>query len=864
MPRDGNGNYSLPTGNPVISGTTILSTWANATMPDLGQEITNSLARGGQGGMLAPLQLLDGTLGLPGMSFTNEPTTGFYRSGIGEVSYASGSALRATFKLNGNISVAATAPSVAADLTRKDYVDASGSNLQGQIDNINAEQGVQNGRLDGIDSGQTVQDGRLTALEIAPGWNAYLDGYLSTGLHAEYTGDLDNILINSSYNFLGTNCTNFPADFDGTNWGFITTHMFAQGTSNATQILVGMNGNNDYKQWVRQREVSAWEPWKLVVDGGAFTQRLAGYQDTGLHGQFSGDLDAIVVNSKYFIDAATVTNDPAEFVGLGTVETNLWNVDTDQAVQLLVTMDDAGAGAAFIRHKEAGVWSIWAPYGSGGGTEITDTPPANPREGDTWWDNNLGKSFVYYVDADSAQWVEEIPVAPGVAIRAGMIGAFPHGNPGANWLFCDGAAVSRTAFPLLFQMIGTTYGAGDGSTTFNLPDYRGQFMRGQDAGAGVDPNAGARTDRGDGTGGDNVGTKQVDDLKSHQHASVMVYPGSYGGAINLGHYAQGVTSFTGGNETRPVNTYVRYYIFIGGQMVESPVVVAQSKLDRPVSGALTGTISSLSSPPLITEGQPWHTMTITPTQIGSKIEVDAVLTPQLNAGIGAWITLALFVDGASEAVATAAAYNSVISNVATNNLKLAHEFYTTSLNPVTLQFRAGTHLGDQLTVAGLNGGLSQYARAREFIEQNTVAPIVREGAWTMDIFDNALIQKGQTYAVNNCYYHRIGNMVKTWGEIKMSSLGTLTTLNPARLHGWPFTVSSKLAATNIVINYFDSFGTFIDKPVLGGYISGGAATPEGIIAVAGLLPSSVSTVTLAELSASGRFFFTCDYLTDDA
>ena len=47
-----------------------------------------------------------------------------------------------------------------------------------------------------------------------------------------------------------------------------------------------------------------------------------------------------------------------------------------------------------------------------------------------------------------------------------------------GWLLCDGSAVSRTEYPRLFEAIGTLYGAGDGETTFNLPDLRGKFLLG--------------------------------------------------------------------------------------------------------------------------------------------------------------------------------------------------------------------------------------------------------------------------------------------------------------------------------------------------------------------------------------------------
>lgn len=60
-------------------------------------------------------------------------------------------------------------------------------------------------------------------------------------------------------------------------------------------------------------------------------------------------------------------------------------------------------------------------------------------------------------------------------------------TPPSGWLKCNGAAVSRTTYADLFAVIGTTFGAGNGTTTFNLPESRGEFLRGWDDGRGVDP-----------------------------------------------------------------------------------------------------------------------------------------------------------------------------------------------------------------------------------------------------------------------------------------------------------------------------------------------------------------------------------------
>ncbi|MGI9308552.1 MAG: phage tail protein [Gammaproteobacteria bacterium] len=152
--------------------------------------------------------------------------------------------------------------------------------------------------------------------------------------------------------------------------------------------------------------------------------------------------------------------------------------------------------------------------------------------------------------------------ASSINAMIGMVGAFA-AAPAGGWLLCDGSAVSRTTYAALFAIISDDYGAGDGSTTFNLPDYRGEFLRGVDGGAGVDPDAASRTDRGDTTTGDAVGTRQADDLASHTHtvgrsnsvgtSTVRLAEGSSSSGTTA-------TSATGGNETRPTNVGVLFYI----------------------------------------------------------------------------------------------------------------------------------------------------------------------------------------------------------------------------------------------------------------------------------------------------------------
>ena len=77
----------------------------------------------------------------------------------------------------------------------------------------------------------------------------------------------------------------------------------------------------------------------------------------------------------------------------------------------------------------------------------------------------------------------------------------------SDYLECNGAAVSRTVYAALFAVIGTAYGSGNGSSTFNVPDLRGEFVRGWDHGKGSDS-------------GRSVASDQTDQMEQHAHGVV--------------------------------------------------------------------------------------------------------------------------------------------------------------------------------------------------------------------------------------------------------------------------------------------------------------------------------------------------------
>lgn len=139
-------------------------------------------------------------------------------------------------------------------------------------------------------------------------------------------------------------------------------------------------------------------------------------------------------------------------------------------------------------------------------------------------------------------------VATMETVAPGIVAFYPKTTAPAGWLKANGAAISRTTYSALFAAIGTAFGAGDGLTTFNVPDLRGEFLRGLDDGKGTDP------------GRTLSATVQDDALKSHTH-TLPFKPTGIAGAISTradvnSRVTSGTTestNATGGTETRPRN-----------------------------------------------------------------------------------------------------------------------------------------------------------------------------------------------------------------------------------------------------------------------------------------------------------------------
>jgi hypothetical protein len=159
MPRDSNGAYTLPASvNPVVNATTIDPAWANTTLDDIRTALTDSLDRNGRGGMLASFKNADGTIGAPGMSWTNETASGFRRAGAGDMRAVIGGADVARFTAAGILDGAGNAVWTAATFTPASKADAAitvtgtgsltgGGNLTSNRTLDVADDGISNAKL---------------------------------------------------------------------------------------------------------------------------------------------------------------------------------------------------------------------------------------------------------------------------------------------------------------------------------------------------------------------------------------------------------------------------------------------------------------------------------------------------------------------------------------------------------------------------------------------------------------------------------------------------------------------------------------------------------------------------------------------
>ena len=159
----------------------------------------------------------------------------------------------------------------------------------------------------------------------------------------------------------------------------------------------------------------------------------------------------------------------------------------------------------------------------------------------------------------------------------GTISSFGFVTPPRGWLLCDGLAVSKVTYSDLFAVIGTNFGSGDGTTTFNVPDMRGRFILGAGAGTGLTNRALAAQ------GGEEVHANSVAEMAAHTHLGMDHLHSMQGHVHYMDHYhdlqnhthlgVDHLHAFTGVNHLHDLNGHSHAYINaiysspgIGGQV----------------------------------------------------------------------------------------------------------------------------------------------------------------------------------------------------------------------------------------------------------------------------------------------------------
>ena len=213
------------------------------------------------------------------------------------------------------------------------------------------------------------------------------------------------------------------------------------------------------------------------------------------------DLNSITFPGLYGqalnVHATAERNYPVQKAGSLLSLPSAYNSDTDIAShQIYIPFD---ADEVWRRGKRnGGNWTAWAKITvspaeleeavrAAAGQAVLLTGAQAVRGVKTFSDGLKTTTPAATSNDTSVATTEFVRHAVDSSVPSGAVMYFAMQAAPAGWLKADGSAVSRTQYPALFAAIGTTFGAGNGKTTFNLPDLRGEFVRGWDGGRAIDP-----------------------------------------------------------------------------------------------------------------------------------------------------------------------------------------------------------------------------------------------------------------------------------------------------------------------------------------------------------------------------------------
>ena len=247
---------------------------------------------------------------------------------------------------------------------------------------------------------------------------------------------------------------------------------------------IGTDGETvAYQSWVAAKAAEA-------AAGKADTKKLT-----------EEDLNSItfpgIYGQRLNVNATAERNYPTRKAGSLLSMPSAYNSDTDIAShQIYIPFD---ADEIWRRGKDySGNWTAWAKITvspaelegavrTAAGQAVLLAGAQTARGVKTFSDGLKTATPAATSNDTSVATTEFVRHAVDSSLPSGAVMYFAMQAAPLGWLKADGSAVSRTQYPALFAAIGTTFGVGDGRTTFNLPDLRGEFVRGWDGGRNIDP-----------------------------------------------------------------------------------------------------------------------------------------------------------------------------------------------------------------------------------------------------------------------------------------------------------------------------------------------------------------------------------------
>lgn len=364
--------------------------------------------------------------------------------------------------------------------------------------NINTELGLK------LNSSEFTTTELLNRIKTVDGAGSGLDADMLDGLNASVshvTGVSTIVARDTTGNFSANVIT---ASLTGNVTGNVVGNLTGNVTGNATglsTVLPLANGGTGGSSSSSARSnlglgtIAIQNSNNITITGGTIT----GITDLSVEDGGTGASDAATARSN---------------LGL-TIGTNVQAYDADLSglAGLMTTgiMVRTGTGTYVTRSIQAGVGlSITTPDGISGSPTLSNTGVTAIVAGSgVSVDNTTGNVTVTNTGVKSING-QTGDLVFGTFVPSGAVFMFAMPTAPAGYLQCDGSAVSRTTYAQLFAAIGTTFGAGNGTTTFNIPDMRAMFPRGWDNGRGIDQPR-------------DFGSTQQDENKAHTHFHTDTY-----------------------------------------------------------------------------------------------------------------------------------------------------------------------------------------------------------------------------------------------------------------------------------------------------------------------------------------------------